>query len=129
MKCFKPFHKAIFFMFTLLIALSVYAAPTPRGTISVVSNTQVATITVTPGESFVMQCPGGAVWYRGFTTADFATQDGGPQADGGAFGVRADFTTQTDPVGVVISAGQTRFSVLGDATTDGGTLKCYLNTP
>lgn len=118
------------FLAAFVAALLVWAAPTPRGTVSVVSNTTVAFHSAAEGTSMVMQCPGGAVWYRGFTAAQLATQDAGPQADGGAFGVRADFTSQTDPIGVVMGSGQTTLGLLGDSTTtDGGTLKCYLSTP
>lgn len=111
-----------------LAALVALAGPRPRYNLSVVHNTNVYTLSLTD-DTLLMQCPGGAVEYRTFSADECAAQDGGANADGGAFGLLADFTTMPDAIPIPRISGQTCVGVLGYSITDGGTLRCRFATP
>jgi len=110
----------------LLVGLFAWAGPRPYSTVNVSGTSTVSTLAVPEGTALVMQCPSGAVYYKTLSTAELAAQDGGAQADGGFFGVKADFTSQGDPIGILLGVGQAAVALLG---TDAGTLPCYFSTP
>lgn len=120
--------KRFLLAFSVLAALVVHAGPRPYSNITVVHNTNVYTVPFTV-DTLLLQCPGGAVRYRTFTADECAAQDGGAQADGGAFGPLVDFSSMSDPMPIVRSLGQTCVGILGYSITDGGSLVCSLSTP
>lgn len=110
----------------VLIALFAWAGPRPAATVNVSGTSTVSTYAAAEGTALVMQCPSGAVYYKTLNAAELANQDGGAMVDGGFFGVKADFTTQGDPVGILLGVGQAAVALLG---TDAGTLPCYFSYP
>ena len=110
----------------LLIGLYAWAGPRPYATVNVVGTSTVSTLSLSQGAAMIMQCPSGAVYYKTLTAEEFADQDGGAHADGGFFGVKVDFSSQGDPVGILLGTNQVAIALLG---TDAGTLPCYFSTP
>lgn len=110
----------------VLIALVAIGAPIPFAT-RTADRATVVTVAAASGTSMVMQCPGGAVWYRSFSAAELAAADGVLHYDGGFFGVLADFRTQGDPVGIVLGSGAAGLAVNGIA--DAGAVVCTFSTP
>ena len=110
----------------VLVALYAWAGPRPYSQVNVVGTSTVSTMAAPEGTALVMQCPSGAVYYKTLNAAELANQDGGAMADGGIFGVKADFSTQGDPIGILLGVGQTVVALLG---ADAGTLPCYFSTP
>ncbi len=109
-----------------LVALVAWAGPRPRANVTV-SATTVVTHSATESAVLLLQCPQAATWYRTFTTEELANQDGGPQADGGAFGVLVDFRTMGDPTTIVMGPNQVALGLLG--IVDAGSAPCFIATP
>ena len=112
----------------LMFSLAAFAGPNPRGVLNATPTTIVCA-DISDIQAVVLQCPNGSVWYRTYNAADYATVDGGLQADGGATigGVLVDFKTNCDPAVIPRTSGQVKFCVA--ANSDAGSVPCFLSTP
>lgn len=126
------------FAAVLLVAVFASAGPRPSGAVTV-SGGGVAPVlfAADPGYARTLQCPGAAVWYRTVNAAEYA--DGGfglvtagsGMTDGGAFGVLADFRTNSDPIIISMSINQqpTEVGVALLGIDAGGSWPCYFSVP
>lgn len=137
-----------------LLCFLAWAGPRPRATMNVPGRVTPVTLDTTSGyqnaahvpPALLLQCPGGMVWYRTLNADELAAGGlvtaGAGMTDGGAFGVFADFTVNSDPIQVVMQSDQVAFALLGtDAGTvsytlsdggsqiDAGILPCFVSVP
>lgn len=130
--------RALPLLLVLLVASLVVAGARPIGAVTVTgSGTVVSVIALTKGSTAAMQCPSHAQWYRTINADELA--DGGSglvfpgagMTDGGAFGVFADFSLNSDPLVISLTSNQqnTEVGVALLGNDAGGSWPCFFVQP